>query len=274
MTPFTTRPCRCLRHNHPSRNRSRNNRNTKGTDMNNAMQSAMNATVEAQSRTKDYFVECEIDTREVVFQQVDGRWQLVDYDANNPEHKNPDVEITFHFYGTTRDGATYSIDRTMQARSRKRPDWTKVVRPSLTALGITDPMTQVHKHWVHIELVKTGEYTNKEGEQKDLTTPRFVEVFESREACEAAAEAFWNERRNGGDTPTRNVPQPIMDEETEHPQRATLVTLLPAMWQAAQQQADPAKAFQQMLEANPLMKDAGITMTSNEVIDATGILPY
>jgi hypothetical protein len=254
-------------------NRSRNNRNTKGTDMN-AMANAMNATVEAQSRTKDYFVECEIDTREVVFQQVDSRWQLVDYDANNPEHKNPDVEITFHFYGTSRDGNTYSIDRTMQARSRKRPDWTKVVRPSLTALGITDPTTQVHKHWVHIELVKVGEYTNKEGEQKDLTTPRFIEVFESREACETAAEAFWNERRNGGDAPTRNVPQPIMEEEKEHPQRAMLVTLLPAMWTAAQQQTDPAKAFQQMLEANPLMKDAGITMTSPEVIDTTGILPY
>jgi hypothetical protein len=29
-----------------------------------------------------------------------------------------------------------------------------------------------------------------------------------------------------------------------------------------------------MLEANPLMKDAGITMTSKEVIDVTGILPY
>jgi hypothetical protein len=251
-------------------NQSRN-RNTKGTNMNNAMANAMNATTEPQSRTKDYFVECEIDTREVVFQQVDGRWQLVDYDANNPEHKNPDVEIIFHFYGTSRDGNTYNIDRTMQARSRKRPDWTKVVRPSLTALGITDPTTQVHRHWVHIQLVKTGEYTNKDGEQKDLTAPWFVEVFESREACEAAAEAFWNERRNGGDAPTKNVPQPIEDE---HPQRGTLVTLLPAMWTAAQQQPDPEKAFQQMLEANPLMADAGITMTSKEVIDITGILPY
>jgi hypothetical protein len=241
--------------------------------MNNAMANAMNATTEPQSRTKDYFVECEIDTREVVFQQVDGKWLLFDYDAGNPDHKNPDVEITFHFYGTSRDGNTYSIDRTMQARSRKRPDWTKVVRPSLTALGITDPTTQVHKHWVHIELVKTGEYMNKEGEQKDLTTPRFIEVFESREACEAAAEAFWEERRNNGsghDVQTRNAPQAV----EEHPQRAMLITLLPAMWTAAQQQSDPNAAFQKMLEANPMMADAGITMTSPEVTELTGILPY
>lgn len=237
--------------------------------MNNAMANAMNATLDSQPRTKYYFVECEIDTREVVFQQVDGRWQLVDYDAKNPEHKIPDVEITFHFYGTTRDGATYSIDRTMQARSRKRPDWTKVVLPSFKALGITDPETQVHKHWVHIELVKTGEYTNKDGEQKDLTAPRFIEIFESRDACEAAAEAFWNERRNG-DTPTRNTPQPI----EEHPQRATLLTLLPAMWQAAKQQPDPNNAFRGMIEANPLMNDAGITMTSPEVVEITGIVPF
>jgi hypothetical protein len=240
------------------------------------MANAMNATVEAQSRTKDYFVECEIDTREVVFQEVDGRWQLVDYDTGNPEHKNPDVEITFNFYGTSRDGNTYTKTYKMQARNRKRPDWLKIVRPSLTALGITDPTTQVHRHWVHIETIPTGDtfVSKTTGETVERKAPRFVEVFESREACEAAAEAFWNERRNGGDAPTRNVPQPIMDKETEHPQRATLVTLLPAMWQAAQQQADPAKAFQQMLEANPLMKDAGITMTSNEVIDVTGILPY
>jgi hypothetical protein len=243
--------------------------------MNNAMANAMNATTEPQSRTKDYFVECEIDTREVVFQQVDGRWQLVDYDANNLEHKNPDVEITFNFYGTSRDGNTYTITRTMQARSRKRPDWTKVVLPSLKGLGIADPMSQVHRHWVHIELVKTGEYTNKEGEQKDLTTPRFVEIFDSRESCEAAAETFWSERRNGDnsehDTQTKNVPQPL---EEEHPQRAMLLTLLPAMWTAAQQQPKPNAAFRQMLEANPLMADAGITMTSPEVIELTGILPY
>jgi hypothetical protein len=240
--------------------------------MNNAMTNAMNATTEPQSRTKDYFVECEIDTREVVFQQIDGRWQLINYDAGNPEHKNPDVEIAFHFYGTSRDGATYTITRTMQARSRKRPDWTKVVLPSLKALGIADPMTQVHKHWVHIELVKVGEYTNKDGEQKDLTTPRFVEVFESSEACEAAAEAFWDERRNGSghDVQAKNVPQPV----EEHPQRAMLLALLPAMWTAAQQQSDPNAAFQQMLEANPLMNDAGITMTSPEVTELTGILPY
>jgi hypothetical protein len=243
--------------------------------MNNAMKNAMNATTEPQ--TKYYFVECEIETREVVFQQIDGRWQLVDYDKNNPEHKNPDVEISFHFYGTTRDGATYSIDRTMQAHSRKRPDWTKVVLPSLKKLGIEDPMTQVHKHWVHIELVKTGEYTNKDGEQKNLTTPRFLEIFDSREACNTAAEAFWNERRNndgghvnGHDVQAKNTPQPV----EEHPQRTMLLTLLPAMWTAAQQQPDANAAFQQMLEANPLMKDAGITMTSTEVIDITGILPY
>jgi hypothetical protein len=245
--------------------------------MNNAMANAMNATTESQSRTKDYFVECEIDTREVVFQQVDGRWQVVDYDKNNPTHKGPDVEITFHFYGTSRDGATYSIDRKMQAHSRKRPDWTQVVLPSLKKLGIEDPMTQVHKHWVHIELVKTGNYTNKEGEQKDLTAPRFIEIFESREACEAAAEAFWDERRNNGgghvnghDVQTKNVPQPV----EEHPQRATLLALLPAMWTAAQQQPNADAAFQKMLEANPLMKDAGITMTSPEVTELTGILPY
>jgi hypothetical protein len=143
----------------------------------------------------------------------------------------------------------------------------------LTALGITDPTTQVHKHWVHIELVKTGEYMNKEGEQKDLTTPRFIEVFESREACEAAAEAFWEERRNNGsghDVQTRNAPQAV----EEHPQRAMLITLLPAMWTAAQQQSDPNAAFQKMLEANPMMADAGITMTSPEVTELTGILPY
>jgi hypothetical protein len=245
--------------------------------MNNAMANAMNATTEPQSRTKDYFVECEIDTREVVFQQVDGKWLLFDYDAGNPEHKNPDVEITFHFYGTNRDGATYSIDRTMLAHARKRPDWTKVVRPSLTALGITDPTTQVHKHWVHIELVKIGEYMNKEGEQKDLTTPRFIEVFESREACETAAEAFWDERRNDGgghvnghDVQAKNAPQAV----EEHPQRAMLLALLPAMWQAAQQQSDPNSAFQKMLEANPMMADAGITITSPEVTEITGILPY
>jgi hypothetical protein len=167
----------------------------------------------------------------------------------------------------------------MQARSRKRPDWTKIVRPSLTKLGITDPTTQVHKHWVHIETIPTGDtfVSKTTGETVERTAPRFIEVFKSREACEAAAEAFWDERRNNGgghvnghDVQAKNAPQAV----EEHPQRAMLLTLLPAMWQAAQQQSDPNAAFQKMLEANPMMADAGITMTSPEVTELTGILPY
>jgi len=246
--------------------------------MTNAMMNAMNVEQEPERKqAKNYFMECEVDHRQVVFVQVDGQWRLVDYDQSNPEHRDPDVEITFNFYGSTRDGSTYAKTYKMQARSRKRPDWRNIVLPSLKALGISDPPSQLHRHWIHFEAAPTGDtfISKTTGEQVERTAPKFLQVFDSKEACDAAAEAFWSERRNGSNGhngQTKNVPQPL---EKEHPQRAMLLTLLPAMWQAAQQQPDPNAAFQQMLEANPMMADADITMASDEVIDIiTGILPY
>lgn len=72
----------------------------------------------------------------------------------------------------------FFVERKMIAESK---EWTKIVNPSLKALGIR-PQELNHK-WVHVALVKTGETYVKGGETKDKTTVEFLGVWDNEDAC-------------------------------------------------------------------------------------------
>ncbi len=64
--------------------------------------------------------------------------------------------------------------------------WLKVTLPSLKALN-TSNLQEFSGSWVHAEIVPFGKYTNAEGEERNRTAPKVLSVFDSQEACEAAA---------------------------------------------------------------------------------------
>jgi hypothetical protein len=83
------------------------------------------------------------------------------------------------------NGQSFEIKRELIAESK---EWAGVILPSIKAQGLT-PMT-INQKWVHLEMVKTGTYT-KNGEVKDLTNPKILEVFNSEQEALAAAAVFF-----------------------------------------------------------------------------------
>lgn len=78
-------------------------------------------------------------------------------------------------------------------------EWTKLVNPSIKALGTT--LRGLHDRHVEAQLVPTGRtYTNAAGEVKAATTFKFVRLFGSEDESRAAAEQS-RRRRAGGPGP-------------------------------------------------------------------------
>lgn len=78
-------------------------------------------------------------------------------------------------------------------------EWTKLVNPSIKALGTT--LRGLHDRHAEAQLVPTGRtYTNAAGEVRAATTFKFVRLFGSEDACRVAAEES-RRRRAGGPGP-------------------------------------------------------------------------
>lgn len=83
-------------------------------------------------------------------------------------------------------GLRFDTERRMLAQSS---EWVKIVKPSLEALGIGQPQS-LNSKYVRAALVSTGRtYVNKNGETKDATTIKVLEVFDTEAACLSAWQA-------------------------------------------------------------------------------------
>lgn len=107
----------------------------------------------------------------------------VPFDPAQHEKRFTAINLTLAPFAGSK--ATYQIEREYVAEFK---EWAGTVLPSIRALGLTP--TSINNRWVKAEMVKTGTYT-KNGEVKDLTSPKIVTVFESEEACANAANAFF-----------------------------------------------------------------------------------
>ena len=135
--------------------------------------------------------------------------------------------------------AKFDTVREMIAESA---EWAKIVNPSLKVLGTS--LKAVNGRFVQAELVPTGrKYTNKAGEEKEMTTVRFVTVFGSEMECRAASELFF--------TPGARAAVPVQDPLPAAPQpgahRATALKFVPGLWKASK---GDASKFAELLAKN------------------------
>jgi hypothetical protein len=142
--------------------------------------SPLEAANEVQPQTMHYFGQVLISAWYCALVKGSGK---VPFDPGQHDKKFTAIDLTLA--PTANSKATYTIERQYIAEFK---EWAGTVLPSLHALG-SSPMA-VNQKWCHVEMVKTGTY-QKNGETKDLTSPRFLAVYTTEADCEAAAASFF-----------------------------------------------------------------------------------
>ena len=166
------------------------------------------------------------------------------WDATNDPLNDRKVAIKLSIECAKRDGGTYTVDQDCVNFERA---WVGFTLPSLQKLGVSD-LRALNGKSCHIKRVATGErYTNKSGEQKEKSAIIFLELFADADACKAASEAFYGERRSAG-VEEVDLPEPPSSMPAE--QKFALDSLLP-LWNASGKNPE---RFTSLIEANPMIK--------------------
>lgn len=152
-----------------------------------------------------------------------------------------------------------NTDRELIAESA---EWTKIVNPSIKALGPAWNLKGLHNQWVEAALVPTGrKYKGADGAERDATTIKFVRVFQSEDACLAAAQT-----RGGPAAAPSGSSAPAAAAAPTGPndaEKGTAKKFLPALWRSAG--GDIAK-FDELIQKNPLTAKY-FTIDSPEVLE-------
>lgn len=165
--------------------------------------------------------------------------------AYDPDRHTPDQAIdTLDVTATPLNPRFQVIERSMFARS---PEF-DVFRESVHALNLK--LRDLDGAFCHIRFVpdrRLGKYTDRNGNERERTALTIVSTFPTAEACEAAAEAFFAERRGGASAvapeegatqtpPVASAPDPRGADgwtDAERTERATLIAFLPSFAQGA-----------------------------------------
>ncbi len=122
---------------------------------------------------------------------------LFDPTVHKPEDRRTQIKIMITPLTTSR--AQYLTERRALAESA---DWVKVTLASIKSLGLSSAR-ELENKWVHYVMEPTGRtYTNKDGIEKSNTMPKFLAVYDSEEAAEAARAARYNKEE---DTPSTDT---------------------------------------------------------------------
>ncbi len=231
------------------------------------MESAMNA--QPLERTRIFFGQCTVDVWYCALVKGTGK---VPYDST--QHKRRFTAIDLVISPLPNSPAQFSVERKMIAESN---EWAGIVLPSLKAIT-SDPqlLRHINNRWVQIDQVPSGgKYTNKAGEEKERTTVKFLAIYDSEEACQAAADAFWAARRQseeaeGEEAPTVGTPPAQPAAAAAAPvnggERETAKKFLPALWAASGR--DPEK-FAAKIASMPLVAKY-FDISSAEVVAVIG----
>lgn len=139
--------------------------------------------VEAGNRPDAFFGKMEVSAQYV--QLVKGRGKLPWTESDSLDQRRTEINLLLNPLDCT--GLTRNIERSVIAESR---EWSKVVWASLRDLGVKNPR-DINGKWAHVELVPSGrKWTNKEGEEVQGTTFKFVAIFDTEAECTAAWEAM------------------------------------------------------------------------------------
>ncbi len=154
---------------------------------------------------------------------------------------------------TRANGDTYAIHREVIAEFR---DWAGIVLPSLKVAGVHP--RDLNEKWAKWEMVETGRtWTDRStGETKKGTTFKFLEFFDSQEACRAAEQAHYG--RGPAEEEGLDESHPMPEENSgddgargggRDAQREVAAKFLPALWKTA---GGDVTKFSELIAGNPL----------------------
>jgi len=119
-------------------------------------------------------------------------------------------------------------------------EWASITLPSIKTLGVN--LRELHEKWVKYEMVVHGSYVNGVGEEKNLTTPKFLALYQTEEAAEKAAAELYG----GGNGDAEPTPA-----STGDPEKDVALQFLPSL--VASANGDPEKV-KVMIANTPLIE--------------------
>lgn len=188
----------------------------------------------------------------------------LDPNTGNPARRYTAIDLAL---APLSNQAMEDITRGMLAEFAEWPD---IVLPSLKDLGVFN-LQNLNGAWVRCEMVPTGRtYTNQNGETKEATTFRFLQLFPDEKACREA----W---KSGSPAPAAQAQQPALANGNNR--RETAVKFLKPYVQNALKQAgndvDKAREILAPMLANQKLLAEFFTVDSPEVLDLmTEAMPF
>lgn len=182
----------------------------------------MDAAMETEySATKVYFGQMTVDTFFCVLEKGVGKSPF-DPAVHSADSRRVSIDLALLPLPGSR--ADFNVERSLIAESK---EWANTIKPSLKAISLD--LKSVHNRWVKVEMVKIGEYTSKQdGEKKDKTTFKFIEVYPTVEACQEASDKFFRSRREEGNQSALGLTD--TDTEPNNPEKETAAKFLPALF--------------------------------------------
>lgn len=214
--------------------------------------------VEAGNRPDAFFGKMEVGAQYV--QLVKGRGKLPWTDSDSPDQRRTEITLLLNPLDCT--GLTRNIERSVIAESR---EWSKVVWASLRDLKVGNPR-DINGKWAHIELVPSGrKWTNKEGEEVQGTTFKFIAIFDTEAEATAAWEAMTGKAKEAH-SPDADESVPWGDNApSAEPTNADLVAAMQFLPHFVKMYgADPA-ALSNALQTTDVFKKCNFTIASPEV---------
>jgi len=200
------------------------------------------------------------------YKDNNGKWKI---EPHNPELHGDEAEIAKAENGflTTQVDINITplnpihklITRSMGAKNRKRPEFQRIVRPSIEALaerialvkdltvGQFNPLREFSGLWVG------GEFVPRPDDEK-WTTLKFTDVYQDQAECAQAAATYYN-REVVAET---EIPAEDNGRDAE---KAALIPFIRPLWEQA---GHDAGKMTELLAANPLLS-MYFTMDSQEV---------
>lgn len=159
----------------------------------------------AQLPPQVYFGEVVVDVWFCVLEKGTGK-RPFDPQKDDIEQRRTAVDIAV--IPLAEHNLKFNLERKMIAESKA---WTGITWPSLRALGLNS-LKELNGKWAQVTLEPTGrKWTNKNGEEKEETALKFLALYDSLEACQAA---FLGQ--NNGDANTNaNAGNGHKDEDRE-----------------------------------------------------------
>lgn len=187
----------------------------------------------AKAEQRTYFGQVTLDVQRVVLQK--GVKGGIPFDPKF--HKSEQAVTMIQIIVTPLPSSTATFDTERNVIAERR-EWAGIILPSIKTLGIE--AQHLHEKYVRYEMVPTGrKWINDEGEEKTLTTFKFLAYYNTLEEAEEAAAKLYG-GGNGQQAQT----------SSNGGERDVALKFLPAL--AAQANGDVTK-LAEIIAANPLV---------------------